>query len=134
MDSATTRGELEAQRIATEEALALPLGDGHEQALVYDKAPEANLIEPGRALALADFAPPSLGAGERLIRLAYRLGVPGSTLVSPFAKPAKPRLLGTVTSPLVGDRAAGSQQWSPCWRRRRCCSSAGLLVSSMARW
>lgn len=107
MDGAVTRGELEAQRIATEEALALPLGDGHEQALVQDKVQATNLIEPGRALALADFAPPSLGAGERLIRLAYRLGVPGSSLVSPFAKPAKPRLLGTVTSPLVGDRAAG---------------------------
>lgn len=107
MEGALTRGELEAQRIATEEALALPLGDGDEQALVRSKAPQADLIEPGRAIALADFTPPSLGAGERLIRLAYRLGVPGSTLVSPFAKPAKPRLLGTVDSPLAGDRAAG---------------------------
>ena len=107
MDGATTRGELEAQRIATEEALALPLGRGHEDGMVRETVPQANVIEPGRALALADFAPPSLGAGERLIRLAYRLGIPGSTLTSPFAKPAKPRLLGTVASPLVGERAAG---------------------------
>jgi uncharacterized heparinase superfamily protein len=66
------------------------------------------LIEPGRALALADFAPPSLGAGERLVRLAYRLGVPGEVLRAPFRKAAKPRLLATVTNPLPGSRAAGT--------------------------
>jgi hypothetical protein len=66
------------------------------------------LIEPGRALALADFSPPSLGAGERLLRLAYRLGVPGSMLTSPIAKAAKPRLLATVSNPLPGHRAAGT--------------------------
>ena len=64
MDGAVTRGELEAQRIATEEALALPLGDGDEQALVRNKAPQADLIEPGRALALADFAPQHREAQE----------------------------------------------------------------------
>ena len=107
MEGAVTRGELEAQRIATEEALALPLGDGTEESLVREDVPRADVIEPGRALALADFTPPSLGPGERLIRLAYRLGVPGSTLTSPFAKPARTRLLGTVVTPLAGDRAAG---------------------------
>lgn len=66
------------------------------------------LIEPGRALALADFGPPSLGAGERLMRLAYRLGVPGGALSAPFRKPAKPRLLATVTNPLPGNRSAGT--------------------------
>ena len=65
------------------------------------------VIEPGRALALADFAPPSLGAGERLVRLAYRLGMSGATLAAPFRKPAKPRLLATVQNPLPGDKAAG---------------------------
>ncbi|HUQ14229.1 MAG TPA: heparinase II/III family protein [Novosphingobium sp.] len=65
------------------------------------------LIEPGRALALADFAPPALGAGERLLRLAYRLGIPGTALQAPFRKPAKPRLLATVSNPLPGSRAAG---------------------------
>ena len=69
---------------------------------------DGELIEPGRALALADFAAPSLGAGERLIRLAYRMGVPGSALAAPFRKPAKPRLLATVTSPLAGDKVAGT--------------------------
>ena len=112
MDRAATQGEIEAGRIATEEALALPLEDGGEEALVargdaLEPVAEGDVLEPGRSLALADFAPPSLGAGERLIRLAYRLGVPGATLTSPFAKPAKPRLLATVDSPLPGDRTAG---------------------------
>ncbi len=70
--------------------------------------PQGELIEPGRTLALADFAPPSVGAGERLMRLAYRLGVPGGALSAPFRKPAKPRLLATVTNPLPGNRSAGT--------------------------
>ena len=65
------------------------------------------VIEPGRALALAEFAPDSLGAAERFMRFAYRLGVPGSALTAPFRKPARTRLLATVESPLVGDRSAG---------------------------
>lgn len=101
MDSTATRP------VPAEEAHPAPLTDSHEAALIRDSAPQGSLLEPGRALALADFAAPRLGAGERLIRLAYRLGVPGSTLTSPFAKPAKPRLLGTVTTPLTGERAAG---------------------------
>ncbi|MDE2302808.1 MAG: heparinase II/III family protein [Sphingomonadales bacterium] len=70
--------------------------------------PEAGVIEPGRALALAQFATPALGAGEWLIRFAYRLGIPGPALTSPFARPHKPRLLATVTPPLAGNRAAGT--------------------------
>jgi len=70
--------------------------------------PLGEILEPGRALALAEFAPPSLGAGERLVRLAYRLGVPGEVLRSPFRKPPKPRLLATVENPLPGERAAGN--------------------------
>lgn len=66
------------------------------------------LIEPGRALALADFSPPALAAGERLLRFAYRLGVPGSTLAAPFRKPAKPRLLATVLNPLPGQKMGGT--------------------------
>ncbi|MXO55807.1 heparinase [Altererythrobacter gangjinensis] len=64
-------------------------------------------LEPGRALVISDFAPPSTSAGERLIRFAYRMGMSASTLSAPFSKPAKPRLLGTVESPLLGERAAG---------------------------
>ncbi len=98
------------------EAMALPLESAGEDRLVApgrdepardDDAAAREVIEPGRALALADFSPPALGAGERLIRLAYRLGIPGSTLTSPFGKSAKPRLLATVESPLAGERTAG---------------------------
>jgi hypothetical protein len=67
----------------------------------------AQLVEPGRALALADFTPPSLGAGERLIRLAYRMGIPGPVLTAPFRKPARPKLLATVTNPCRGTRRRG---------------------------
>ena len=88
---------------------ASPLGDA---AYVVDAPsdPETpgQIIEPGRGLALADFALPSLGAGERLVRLAYRLGVPGGVLRSPFRKAPKARLLATVESPLPGQRAAGT--------------------------
>lgn len=65
------------------------------------------VLEPGKSLALTDFAPPALSPGERLIRLAYRLGVPSSTLTSPFTKPARTRMLATVKCPLAGDRASG---------------------------
>ncbi|MEY2942571.1 MAG: hypothetical protein RLY97_585, partial [Pseudomonadota bacterium] len=99
-----------------------PLSAGEEAALTQapslhsdpaKKGKAANsdaitLIEPGRALALSDFAPPSVGAGERLIRLAYRMGVPGTALTAPFRKPAKPRLLATVANPLAGSKIAGT--------------------------
>jgi uncharacterized heparinase superfamily protein len=74
-------------------------------------APEGTpgeLIEPGRALALADFSLPELTTGDRLLRFAYRLGVPGPTLAAPFRKPAKLRLLATVLNPLPGDKTAGT--------------------------
>ncbi len=98
--------------------MAVPLGAGNEELLVSNGAavageggappPTGELVEPGRALALADFAPPSLSAGERLLRFAYRLGIPGSTLSGPFRKPGKPRLLATVQNPLPGSRVAGT--------------------------
>jgi uncharacterized heparinase superfamily protein len=86
------------------DARAIPLHDRPEPQVA--DAP-GELIEPGRALAIADFSPPSVGAGEALIRLAYRMGFSGSTLTRPFGKPVKARLLATVESPLAGDRAAG---------------------------
>jgi uncharacterized heparinase superfamily protein len=93
------------------EAMAIPLADGAAEPLVETggtPAPAGEIIEQGRALALADFGPPSASAGERLIRLAYRLGVPGPALVAPFRKAARPRLLATVASPLKGDPVAGT--------------------------
>lgn len=93
---------------------AIPLGGANEEGVLSDPGAEAQpqrdseTIEPGRALALADFAPPSLGAGERLIRMAYRFGVPGSMLTSPFGKSVKTRILATVADPVAGSRAAGT--------------------------
>lgn len=65
------------------------------------------VIEASRALALADFDAPQATPAEALMRLAYRLGVPGHALTSPFRKPPRPRLLATVESPHRGDRVAG---------------------------
>lgn len=92
------------------EAPALPLRAGAVETLVREPdhgGGREQVLEPGRSLVLADLAAPRLGAGEALIRFAYRMGVSGATLTAPFAKAAKPRLLGTVESPLAGDRAAG---------------------------
>ncbi len=98
--------------------MAIPLAasgtGGNEDMLVNDSPvsqsaePQGELVEPGRALAMADFSPPSLSAGERLLRFAYRLGVPGSTLARPFRKPGKARLLATVQNPLPGSKVAGT--------------------------
>ncbi|WP_068070963.1 heparinase II/III domain-containing protein [Novosphingobium lentum] len=92
----------------------MPLGPGEETLLDATAAQphdaelvEPELIEPGRALALADFSPPALSAGERLIRFAYAAGLPASAL-RPFRKSAKPRLTATVTNPLRGNPAAGT--------------------------
>ena len=92
---------------------ALPLGESDDGGLVNvavdDLAPPpGELVEPGRALALADFAPPSVGVGERIMRLAYRFGVSGAALSAPFKKAAKPRLLATVANPLPGNKMAGT--------------------------
>jgi uncharacterized heparinase superfamily protein len=89
--------------------IALPLHGGVEEGVLT--GPNAEIgrpedsLDPSRALALADFAPPSVGAGERLIRLAYRMGIRG---VTPFRKAPKPRLLATVRNPLPGDPVAGT--------------------------
>ncbi|HQV02327.1 MULTISPECIES: heparinase II/III family protein [unclassified Novosphingobium] len=97
---------------ASADGPALTLGGSDEAGLVSETAPAlpsgGEVVEPGRALALADFAPPAIGAGERLLRLAYRLGIPGSALTAPFGKSAKPRLLATVTNPLEGSKVAGT--------------------------
>lgn len=97
---------------------AIPLAAGIEEAALTEAEIPAGLppagqfpgevIEPGRALALADFAPPHVGAGERLLRLAYRLGLSGSTLSGRFGRAAKLRLLATVQNPLPGSKMAGT--------------------------
>lgn len=64
--------------------------------------------EPSRALALHDVIAPTGTAGETLIRLAYRLGVPGNILAAPLRRPLPLRITATVQSPFCGDRGAGT--------------------------
>ncbi|MEM8724304.1 MAG: heparinase, partial [Pseudomonadota bacterium] len=90
---------------------ALPLGKGKDPLRDEgaDKGSEAaETVEPSRALALTDVVAPRSSAGDTLIRLAYRLGVPGHTLAAPFRRAAAMRILATVESPVRGDRAAGT--------------------------
>lgn len=107
-----------------EASRAIPLSQGAEEGVLNDSSDEPipapqparhpveviepGHIEPGRALALVDFSAPSVGMGERLIRMAYRLGVPGAMLSAPMGKKARTRLLATVNNTLPGSRAAGT--------------------------
>ena len=72
------------------------------------KFAHTELIEPGRTPALASFAAPPIGAGERLVRLAYRIGIPGAALAAPFSKLQPLRLMATVANPLPGNKSAGT--------------------------
>lgn len=108
-------------RDETEPGPALPLGPEPEPLVIASQAARAISaskpsapgdadvapLESSRALALADFSPPQVSAGERLIRLAYGLGLP-PTALNPFRKRARPRLTATVSSPLSGDPASGT--------------------------
>jgi len=115
-----SRDETEADLFAApQEARAVPLIPGLEPMRrercppVVPSASRAQQIEaevplePARALVPADLAPPDASLGDRLTLLAYRLGLPAALLASPLRRPAAPRILATVRSPLAGDRAAG---------------------------
>lgn len=89
----------------------MPLDDTAEP-LVVDRSVKPAQSNPApldnsRALVLSDLKPRDTGPIDAAIRWAYRMGVPGSVLSAPLRKPAKPKLLGKVDSPLVGERAAG---------------------------
>ncbi|MDG6079380.1 heparinase [Erythrobacter litoralis] len=107
-------GDLLSQRgsgRAAAEKRALPLGENAEP-LVVERAAKPILsegapLDPSHSLVLSDLKPRDTGPIDAAIRWAYRMGVPGAVLCAPLRKPAKPKLLGTVDSPLVGDRAAG---------------------------
>lgn len=101
------RGEI-AETVG--EQMAIPLGDEPEAKVLarpHEHMVTERVLEPSRALVPLDLAAPSLSAGERLMRLAYRIGVPGKTLASPYRKAQALRLTATVETPLAGDRAAG---------------------------
>ena len=101
---------------AVGQQMAIPLDSEQPEELALNKveAPpvkfesdQEQTTAPSRELVLSDFNPPDASAGERLIRFAYRLGIPGSTLSAPFRKPMRQRLLAGVATPLAGDRTLG---------------------------
>ncbi|MEL7197942.1 MAG: heparinase II/III-family protein [Pseudomonadota bacterium] len=92
------------------EGRALPLVEGDDPEALFEDAssvPADSAIEPSRALALTDVVAPRAKPGEALIRLAYRMGVPGHVLASPFRRAAPMRLLATVSTANIGERASG---------------------------
>jgi uncharacterized heparinase superfamily protein len=107
--------DLAAREHDPQEPCAVPLISSvpGEDSLILEEAGadvppvRQEVIEPGRALAIADFPGLAVNPAERFIRLAYRLGVPGSMLSMPMGKKVGSRLLATATNPLPGDRASG---------------------------
>lgn len=92
---------------------ALPLPRNRREPLIRAVAEampqdEVAPLEPARALVPGDFAPLQTNPIDTVISWAYRLGVPGALLAAPLRKPAKLRLLATVTSPLTGERTRGT--------------------------
>lgn len=108
MASLFERPEVEAEfEVLAEDKSALPLGPGEEPLAVGETQEAGERPESSRALALTDVIAPRARPGEALIRLAYRMGVPGHALAAPFRRPSALRVLATVETPYVGDRAAG---------------------------
>ena len=112
LDTVAKTGRAIPLGLAKEPLVISGKGEPELQSDVISAAPEmsnseAGMIEPGRALALADFSPPSVDVGSRLVRLAYRMGLPAGA-INPFRKRVRPRLTATVTNPLMGDPAAGT--------------------------
>ena len=98
------------------EQLAIPLGGGDDEdaGLVVEERPAtvdhevvARVLEPSRALVPSDLSAPALGAADRFLRFAYRIGIPGHTLKAPLKRPARAKMTAVVESPLTGDRASG---------------------------
>ena len=104
--AAGRRADALVERVADNPVL--PLAEGAEAAATPQDPSPPPPAEPSRALALSDVIAVKSGPGEALIRLAYRLGVPGNALAAPFRRPQPMRVLATVTSPNRGDRAAGT--------------------------
>ncbi len=107
--SAELSSKASRERLEKVGQMAMPLGAERREDLIEsaERGDRTEDLTPDRALALTDFAPPSASASEKFMRLAFGLGVSHSTIVAPFRKPLRPRLLATVEAPLEGDRAAG---------------------------
>jgi len=101
---AAARADALVERAA--QAPVLPLGGGGEPGAEPPAPPRPE--EPSRALALSDVIAVRSAPGEALIRLAYRIGIPGHAIAAPFRRPQPLRVVATVESPNRGDRAAGT--------------------------
>ncbi|PLK23279.1 heparinase [Porphyrobacter sp. TH134] len=104
--AAGERADALVERVA--DAPMLMLAGADSDAAAAPQPVQPRLAEPSRALALSDVIAVQAGPGDTLIRLAYRLGVPGHALAAPFRRPQPLRVLATVDSPNRGDRAAGT--------------------------
>lgn len=106
---AAARAEALVERVA--DTPLLTLAEGQEPGVATastDAAPPPPPQEPSRALALSDVIAVKSGPGEALIRLAYRIGIPGHAIAAPFRRPQPLRVLATVESPNRGDRTVGT--------------------------
>lgn len=102
------------------ETAALPLPAGAEptaerggeravdEATAASESADTPASEASRALALSDVIAPRARAGETLIRMAYRFGVPRQALAAPLRRASPLRVLATVSGAVPGDRAAGT--------------------------
>ena len=104
-EGALTLQRGEDETVSEEGSAPFMLADDEAEALADEGGPAE--LAPARALVPADFAPPREGLLDAGLRWAYRIGVPGSFLAAPLRKPARPRLLGTVETPLAGDLTRG---------------------------
>jgi len=84
---------------------AIPLSAEDDTGLTQTATIEADA--KGGEPALADLSPPRLGLVDGAMRFFYARGVSAHTLVRPFHKPSRLRLLATVDEPVPGERAAG---------------------------
>ena len=107
--SAELSKKVSRERLEKSGQMAMPLGAEQREDLIErgDDGGRPEDLATDRALVVTDFTPPLASPSERLMRLAFGMGVPHSTIVAPFRKPLRPRLLATVQAPLEGDRAAG---------------------------
>ena len=87
-------------------ALGFAEGDGPRPAPPQTIGP-GDLGDPQDSSGPAEFVAPAVSPGEWTLRELYRAGVPAHALVSPFRKPAPPRLKALVENPLPGDRVGG---------------------------
>ncbi|MEE4204700.1 MAG: heparinase II/III family protein [Erythrobacter sp.] len=101
--AAATTEEAEERADRTAVPLAERAEPGAEDAPAENAAPETS-----RALALSDVIAPKARAGETLVRMAYRMGVPRQALAAPFRRPTPLRVLATVENAAPGDRTAGT--------------------------